>query len=52
LASSLFTMTIYNLWMYDEKGTCIYYREWTRNKHTNMSSEEVSPNSIRSSTEI
>ncbi len=33
-------MTIYNLWLFDEKGNCLYYREWNRRKHTNMGQEE------------
>jgi hypothetical protein len=34
-------MTIYNLWIFDEKGTLLFYREWIRKNHTSMEKEEV-----------
>ena len=34
-------MTIYNLWIFDEKGTLLFYREWLRKKHTSMDREQV-----------
>ena len=33
-------MTIYNLWIFDEKGTLLFYREWLRKKHTSMDREQ------------
>ena len=33
-------MTIYNLWIFDEKGTLLFYREWLRKKHTSMGREQ------------
>ena len=34
-------MTIFNLYIFDEKGSLLYYREWLRKKHTSMDKEEV-----------
>jgi len=34
-------MTIYNLWIFSEKGTLLFYREWLRKNHTSMDKEEV-----------
>ena len=33
-------MTIYNLWIFDEKGTLLYNREWLRKKFTSMDKQE------------
>ncbi|TRY64385.1 hypothetical protein TCAL_04024 [Tigriopus californicus] len=33
-------MTIFNLWLFDEKGNLIYYREWNRKKNTSMERNE------------
>jgi len=35
-------MTIYNLWIFDERGTLLFYREWLRKNHTSMEKDEVS----------
>ena len=34
-------MTIFNLYIFDEKGTLIFYKEWLRKKHTSMDKDEV-----------
>jgi len=33
-------MTIFNLYIFDEKGSLIYYKEWLRKKHTSMEKDE------------
>eukprot|EP01137_Pigoraptor_chileana_P001124 Opistho-2@38288 len=33
-------MTIYNFYLFDRKGTCLHYAEWTRNRHASMSQDE------------
>merc|ERR1712141_180480 len=35
-----FNMTIFNLYIFDEKGTLIFYKEWLRKKHTSMDKDE------------
>ena len=34
-------MTIYNLYIYNRKGECIYYREWNRAKQSGLVQEQV-----------
>lgn len=33
-------MTIFNLYIFDEKGSLLFYREWLRKKHTSMDKED------------
>ncbi|GFY62078.1 trafficking protein particle complex subunit 1 [Trichonephila inaurata madagascariensis] len=35
-----FRMTIYNLYIFNSAGSCIYYTEWHRKKQAGMSKEE------------
>ena len=34
-------MTIYNLYIYNRKGECIFYREWNRTKQSGLVQEQV-----------
>lgn len=33
-------MTVYNLYIFNREGQCIYYKEWNRTKHSGLSQEQ------------
>jgi hypothetical protein len=35
-------MVVYNLYIFNRAGQCLFYREWLRRKQTKMTQEEVS----------
>ena len=32
-------MTVYNLYIFNRAGQCVYYKEWTRTKQSGLSQE-------------
>jgi hypothetical protein len=34
-------MNLFNLYIYNRDGKCIYYREWNRTKSSGLSKEQV-----------
>ncbi|XP_071798403.1 trafficking protein particle complex subunit 1-like [Asterias amurensis] len=33
-------MTVFNLYIFDRNGVCLFYQEWNRHKHSGLSQEE------------
>jgi trafficking protein particle complex subunit 1 len=33
-------MTVYNLYIFNREGQCIYYKEWNRTKQSGLSQEQ------------
>lgn len=32
-------MTIYNIYIFNRDGQCVFYKEWTRTKHSGLTQE-------------
>jgi hypothetical protein len=37
-------MVVYNLYIFNRNGQCLFYREWLRRQQTKMTQEEVRKN--------